>query len=171
MGNPQERSLVWLTAAVEMEGTISFQVYTKPNGEIRITPYLTVTNTDPAILAEAERILHEILEGERHAKPRLCVHQAAKLVCKTIRVDGQSCATVARSLLPYFIGKKRRNAEAVIQYVEGRRKNLLQRNPLTGRIKRTAYRISEVELISSIRNHPKAKSSETIRQAPNVIPG
>ena len=168
MGNQQERSLAWLAGVLEAEGSISFQVYTLPDGRIRITPYICLVNTDVAILTEARRIMDGLLVGDKGAKTRNCGHGGTNRPCHVIRLDGVACGIVAAVLLPYMIGEKRANVEAVLKYIEGRKSGLILRDG-KGRIKRAGYTRAEIELISSIRSHKRAKSSEAICQAPNVV--
>ena len=168
MGNQQERSLAWLAGVLEAEGSISFQVYTLRDERVRITPYICLVNTDEAILAESRRIMDGLLVGTKNAKTRYCGHGGKNRPCHVIRLDGVSCAVVVSAILPFMIGEKRRNAEAVLEYIEGRKKGLLLRDT-KGRIQRAGYTRAEIELVSSIRSHKRAKSSEAICQAPNVV--
>lgn len=175
MGNPQERSLAWFTGIIEGEGSISVQVYTLPDGRVRLTPYVSIINTDRVILDECDRIFKLLLENET-SKARYCGHsrkqydycfQGRKL-CYALRADGNACGAVLKAILPYMVGEKRRNAEVVLQYIESRKHGLLLRDT-KGRLQRQGYTRQEIELVSSIRSHSRAKSSETICQAPNVI--
>jgi len=177
MDNPQERSLAWLAGIIEGEGSISVQVYTLPTSRVRLTPYVSIINTDRAILNECERILKQLLRGER-AQPRYCNHARTqhkasfegRKVCYALRVDGVACRAILKALLLFMVGEKRKNAKVVLRYIESRTKSLLIRDKL-GRIRRASYTRSEIDLISSIRSHTAAKSSETICRAPNVIDG
>jgi hypothetical protein len=106
---------------------------------------------------------------ETRAKPRLCGHGGTNKDCAVIRVDGESTGPVLELLIGELrSAQKRRNAEVVLEYLKGRKERLLIRDHL-GRIQRAGYTRAEIELIGSIRNHAKAKSSEAICQAPNVI--
>ena len=168
MGNQQERSLAWLAGVLEAEGSISFQVYTLPDGRIRITPYVCLVNTDEAILAEARRIMDGLLVNDKNAKTRHCGHGGKNKPCHVIRLDGVACSIVVEAILPYIVGEKRKNAEAVLEYIRGRKAGLLLRDT-RGRIQRAGYTRAEVELVCSIRTHKRAKSSEAICRAPNVV--
>ena len=169
MGNQQERSLSWLAGIVEGEGTISVQVYTLKDGRVRLTPYICIVNTDQNILGEAKRILDTLTVKEK-SNARRCSFVGTNVPCWNLRVDGEACLPVAKALLPRMVGNKRRNAEVVIKYIEGRKKGLLMRDA-GGRLQRVGYTYAEIDLISSIRTSRMAKSSETIRQAPNVMSG
>lgn len=176
MGNPQERSLAWLAGILDGEGTISFQVYTKPDGRIRITPFVCVVNSDEDILRESEEIMSALLVDSPAAKTRYCNYVnsvrsfAATRACHTLRVDGIATGLVLDPIHPYLRSVKRKHAEAILKYLELRKSGLLLRDS-AGRIQRVGYRHSEIDLVVSTRTSKRAKSSEAIRSAPNVIAG
>ena len=150
-----------------MVGWVSAQVYTFPDGRVRITPFLCIVNSDRGILSESRRILAELATGR--AKPRTCGHSGANLKCETIRLDGIGIKPVLVALLPYFRSdQKRRNAEIILRYLESRDARLLIRDE-RGRIRCASYSKAEVELIAGARSHKRAKSSEAICLAPNVV--
>ena len=169
MGNQQERSLSWFAGILEGEGTISVQVYTLKDGRVRLTPFVGIVNSDKAILTEARRIFDTLTFGQK-SNARLCKAGKVKMQCWNLRVDGESCLPVLKAVLPHMIGAKRRNTEVVIKYIEGRKNSLLMRDT-NGRLQRVGYSHDEIDLICSIRSHSTAKSSETIRRAPNVLSG
>lgn len=179
MGNQQERSLAWLAGIIDGEGTISVQVYTMPDGRVRITPFVAVANTDEGILTEAMAILSDIGVGPKGSKPRLyggrkAGHKSSNGFETTrnnraIRVDGAAAKPVIEAVLPYLRStQKTRNAKILLEYFAIRQATLVKRDHL-GRILRSGYTRMEVELISSIRSHKRAKSSEAICSAPNVL--
>jgi hypothetical protein len=176
MGNQQERSLAWLAGIIDGEGSISFQVYTLPDRRIRITPYICVTNSDEGILTEARRIFDALLEDSKHAKARWCNHTnsvksfASTKPCNTLRVDGVATKLVIDAVLPYLRSEKRKGAQAILDYLESRKNGLLMRDT-KGRVQRVGYRLSEIKLVVSARTSKRAKSSEAICSAPNVIVG
>lgn len=176
MGNQQERSLAWLAGIVDGEGSVSFQVYTLPDQRIRITPYVCVTNSDEGILVESKRIFDELLTDSTAAKARWCNHVnsvksfAATKPCNTLRVDGVATKFIIEPLLPYLRSEKRKYAQAILDYLKSRENGLLMRD-IKGRIQRVGYRLSEIELVVSARTSKRAKSSEAICSAPNVIVG
>ena len=169
MGNQQERSLSWFAGILEGEGSISVQVYTLKDGRVRLTPYVCIVNSDRAILSEARRVFDTLTKGEK-SNARLCKAGKVNQQCWNLRVDGEACLPVLKAVLPRMIGAKRKNAEVVIKYIEGR-KNGLMMHDSTGRLQRVGYSHAEIDLICSIRSHARAKSSETIRRAPNVLSG
>lgn len=175
MGNQQERSLAWVAGIVEGEGTISFQAHMQRGGNLRITPYICVVNQDRAILHEVKRVWDGLCAGKTKAFPRWCnaIDGAwtVRRACYNLRLDGTAVAFVVKGLLPHMIGEKRKNADAVLAYIKMREKSLLKRDPTTGRIVRQGYSHAEIDLVSSIRTHARAKSSETLRRAPNVFAG
>jgi hypothetical protein len=167
MGNQQERSLAWLAGILDGEGTISVQVYTYPDGRIRLTPYVTIINTDRALLAEARRICAEVV-GERGIT-YLTNHCAtsSKKACFAVRINGgPGVKALLEVVISYLQSAKCNNAQVVLDFIESRDRRLLRRDKL-GRIERTGYSAREIDLICSIRTSPLAKSSEAIRQAPN----
>lgn len=175
MGNQQERSLAWLAGIIDGEGSISFQVYTLPDGRVRITPFVAIVNSDKGILKESLRVLTMLTDEGGTSGPRLCGMMkggpksfVSRKECRAIRVDGTSVLCILRAISPYLMSTKRKNAEVVIKYLAGREKRLLKRDK-TGRIERQGYTRSEIALVSSIRTHANAKSSEAICRAPNVL--
>lgn len=170
MGNQQERSLAWLAGILDGEGTVSVQVYTLPDGRIRITPFVSIVNTDAGILEECKRILTEIGVIFRD-----CVGGKSKsgfesrLAITNMRIDGQKpVKKLLEILAPYLKSKKRENSYTILKYLESREINGLSRDE-KGRVRRSEYLRTEIEMIASVRCHPRAKSSEAICQAPNVV--
>lgn len=176
MGNQQERSLGWLAGIIDGEGTISVQVYTLPDGRVRITPFVCIVNSDEGILNESWRLLNELTEASKDARPRRCSHNhkpndasfASRLPCRLIRLDGAAVRLVLEPLLPHLRSKKAEAARVILQYLDSRKTTLLLRDS-KGRVQRQGYTKAQVELISSIRTNPRAKSSEAICRAPNVV--
>lgn len=164
IGNPQERSLCWLAAVIECEGTISVQTYTLPDGRIRLTPFVCFVNTDQALLAEVGKLFDQI-----GVKWRKCSHKGGNIPCFTYRVDGlEPVYTLLTAILPYIIGSKRKSAENVLAFLKSRKVRGIRRNEM-GHIRRAEYSREEIRLITEQRTHKRAKSSETLCQAPNVI--
>lgn len=172
MGNQQERSFSWLAGILDGEGSISVQVYTLPNGRIRCTPFLSVINSDELILKEVERIYADIGVVSRRCAHARVQHEKSfqgKKPCYSIRVDGYEPVIKALDILTQYLrGEKQTNARVVLQFCKERVEGLLVRGD-KGRITRAPYTKAQIDLISSIRRHSKAKSSETICQAPNVV--
>lgn len=173
MGNQQERSLGWLAGIIDGEGSISAQVYTLPDGRVRITPFICVVNTDEGILGGVMEMLTELTEGKR-VKPRRCGHgqnrpggYEGKLVCDIIRVDGRDIRPILEAILPHLRSKKRNNAEVILRYLDLRDAMIFKRDA-AGRLERQGYTREQIELVASIRTSPRAKSSEAICLAPNV---
>jgi hypothetical protein len=165
MGNQQERSLSWLGGIVDGEGTISVQVYTLPDGRVRITPFACIVNSDEGILSESKRILTDM-----GAVWRFCGHSGTNKNCHIIRMDGEKpMMAFLPAILPYLRSTQKANsAKVVLQYLESRKRNYLRRDSW-GQIMRCGYTRAEIELISSIRLAKTAKSSEAICRAPNVF--
>ncbi len=183
-GNQQERSLAWLAGILDGEGSISVQVYTLPDGRVRLTPFICIVNSDEGILDEIARIIEELdYSGKRVARNgktmrsgfRKCAQarnskQRPETKVFNFRIDGQEpVLDFLKVIRPYLKSKqKQRSADVVMEYIEQRFSRLLERDSL-GRIRRSQYTRDEIELISSIRTHSTAKSSEAICRAPNVI--
>lgn len=170
MGNQQERSLAWLAGILDGEGSVSVQVYTLPDGRVRLTPFVSIVNSDVGILEGCREILSEIGVKYRDCrKPMTEGEFAGSLVCSNIRVDGQKpVKALLEKVAPYLRSVKRRNAEVILAYLESRERRGLQRDE-RGHIRRVEYSRAEIELIASVRSHKRAKSSEAICQAPNVL--
>lgn len=168
MGNQQERSIAWLAGILDGEGSISVQVYTLPDGRVRLTPFISIVNSDAGILDGCREILKSLEVAYRDCKKPLSEHFGT-LECRNIRIDGQEpVECLIRKVLPYLRSIKKQNAEKILLYLASRKERGLQRNEL-GHIRRCEYSREEIELISSIRTHKRAKSSEAICQAPNVL--
>lgn len=165
MGNQQERSLTWLAVVIECEGSISCQIYTLPDGRVRLTPFACVVNSDRLILEETIRIFELI-----GVKYRELLHSSpTNLQCSTIRIDGMKPIKILlEAILPYLIGDKKRNAKNILEFIASREARGMQRNEL-GHIRRAEYTKYEIDLVTQYRTHKLAKSSETICSAPNVI--
>jgi hypothetical protein len=164
MDNQQERSLTWLAAVIECEGSISCQVYTLPDGRVRVTPFVCVVNSDQCILKEAAKIFD--LLG---VKWRKCRHKGINVPVSIYRCDGlKPVKVLLEAILPYMIGEKRKNAENILEYIQSRAIRGIKRNKL-GHIHRVEYSKREIELVTEFRTHKLAKSSETICRAPNVV--
>jgi hypothetical protein len=172
MGNQQERLFSWFAGILDGEGSISVQAYTKPDGDIRLTPFVLVVNTDVGILEGCDEALKAIgVVPNSWRKPSPAWQNTASLPCMSVRADGaKKVRPILEAVMPYLRSVKRRNAETILQYLDSRKERGLKRDKL-GHIQRVAYSHAEIELISSVRSHKRAKSSETLRLAPNVIVG
>jgi|SRR6185437_3541732 len=170
MDNQQERSLAWLAGIIDGEGSVSVQVYTLPNGRVRLTPFVGIVNSDIGILDECKRILKEIgAEFRICAKPLSTGKFTGSLRCENLRLDGMKPVKALLLVIgPYLRSVKRENAAVILRYLESRAINGFSRDA-KGRVRRSEYSRAEIELVSTIRRHRRAKSSETICQAPNVI--
>lgn len=168
--------LAWLAGIVDGEGSISFQVYTLPDGRIRITPFLGVSNRDVGILTECKRILDHLLVDSETAQVRWCNTKTknydtgfvGQLDCANMRVDGVAVKHILPLLVPYLRSVKRGYAIAVLEYLKSRETGLLLRDA-KGRIQRVGYTRKEVELVASTRTHKTAKPIEALLTAPNVL--
>lgn len=170
MGNQQERSLSWLAGILDGEGSISVQVYTLPDGRVRLTPFVSIVNSDEGILTACREILTEVGVVHRNCgKPMTESGYPGTLICSAIRVDGQKpVKKLLEQIQPYLRSVKRERAATILTYLASREERGLQRDKL-GRVRRAEYSRAEIELISSVRSHKRAKSSEAICQAPNVL--
>lgn len=172
MGNPQERSLAWLAGILDGEGSVSVQVYTLPDGRVRLTPFVSIVNSDAGILNGCREILTELGVQFRDCKKPLTTGEfVGSLHCSNIRIDGQKpVKSLLEAVAPYLRSVKRGYAETVLKYLESRAINGFQRDE-RGRVRRSEYTRAEIELIASVRSHKRAKSSEAICRAPNVVLG
>ncbi len=170
MGNQQERSLAWLAGIIDGEGTVSVQVYTLPDGRVRLTPFVGIVNSDVGILTECREILSSLGVKYRDCgKPLTTGRFAGSLLCTNIRIDGQKpVQSLLKIIGQYLRSVKREKAATLLTYLESRTSRLIKRDKL-GRISRSEYSREEIELIASVRSHKRAKSSEAICRAPNVL--
>lgn len=180
MDNQQERSLAWLAGIIDGEGSISFGVNFRPNGNVVIIPFICISNSDAGILDEAERILRDLMTARRlgvlylhrlkMSRPNGKSFTSTKITTN-LRVNGNATRSILAAVLPYLRSEKRRNAETVLKYLESRDQGLLLRNH-KGQVRRLGYRQSEIDLVVATRTHRvAAKSSEALRSAPNVFVG
>lgn len=162
----EKARLAWFAGVMEAEGSFSAQVYTMPNGRVRITPFICIVNSDRAILEECQEVM-AILATEEKSPPRWCAHSGTNRPCWTVRLDGESIRPVLKAMLPFMRGDKRHNAQVLLNYMESRKGMILRRDVL-GRICRQGYTREQVEMICSLRTHKNAKSLEAILEAPNI---
>jgi hypothetical protein len=134
------------------------------------TPFVGIVNSDVGILNACREILCYLGVKYRDCNKALTEGEfKGSLDCRNLRIDGQQpVECLIKAVLPYLRSVKKQYAKKVLEYLESRKINGLQRDEL-GRIRRCEYSRAEIELISSIRTHKRAKSSEAICQAPNVL--
>jgi hypothetical protein len=169
--NQQEGWLSWFAGILDGEGSISVQVYTLPDGRVRLTPFVAVVNSDAGILQGCREAIERIGAKYRDCNKPVSggTSYEGRLECKNIRIDGQEpVETVIRAVLPYLRSVKKQNAKIVLEYLESRKLHGFSRDE-KGRIRRCEYRRWEIEMVCSIRTHKRAKSLEAILQAPNVL--
>jgi hypothetical protein len=119
-------------------------------------------------MAILEEVFRQLTLLAKRSRPRRCKHKGTNLPSAAVRIDGIGCAEILEAIRPFIIGSKGKNADVVLAFIKDRKENLLDRDAL-GRVKRKPYTVAQINLICSIRTSKMAKSSETIRQAPNVI--
>jgi hypothetical protein len=168
--NQQEGRLSWFAGILDGEGSISVQVYTLPDRRVRLTPFVSIVNSDAGILQGCREVIEKIGAKYRDChKPLSTGDVQGLLSCRNLRIDGQApVETVVRAVLPYLRSVKKQNAKTVLGYLESRKLHGFSRDE-KGRVRRCEYRRWEIELVCSIRTHKKAKSLEAILQAPNVL--
>ncbi len=174
MGNPQERALklMWLAAMIEAEGSIIFGV-TISKHRMVIVPAVNFVNTDELLLEEVSLVLSAILRERagivkirRTVPSKFKMSSSVNAPCSVITLsDMVSVENVLRAIRPYMVGKKRRNADVLLTFIDSRKKTLLERNIETGRLRRQLYTDEEIDLVCSVRVHKNAHSSETLRSA------
>lgn len=172
MDNPQERSLAWLAGILDGEGSVSVQAVTrKQTGNIVLVPYVCITNSDEGILKEVRRILDELgLKHRSYSRDLKAGGFEGFKPCFNLRVDGQQ--PVADFILrvgPYLKSEKIERAANVMRFIESRQKRLLENRNALGHVRRATYTRAEIEFAAAARSHKRAKSSETLCQAPNVV--
>lgn len=161
MGNPQERSRAWLGGIVDGEGSVTFQAYMMKNGNLRVTPFICINNNDDGIIQECKRILDEF--NIKHHW-----HDRGDKVWIG-RIDGEPAVLALIDVIePYLYSKKKDYCRVVREYIKDRSENRTKQDNL-GHITRLGYTKHQIDLICSVRTSPRAKSSETLRQAANYI--
>uniref|UniRef100_A0A6M3LD76 Putative homing endonuclease n=1 Tax=viral metagenome TaxID=1070528 RepID=A0A6M3LD76_9ZZZZ len=162
MGNPQERSLAWLAGIVDGEGSITTQAWIMKDGNLRLTPFVSIGNTDEAIVLECKRILDSLGIKNRWQK----IESENKWIG---RVDGEKAVlAIIDALYDYLISYKKHNCDVIRKYIEMRHAMRFKHDGL-GRITRQPYTKDQIQLVSSIRTSRNAKSSETLCRAANVV--
>jgi hypothetical protein len=161
-----ETDLAWLASFIEAEGSISSQTTIRKNGNLIITPFIRITNSSEMAIKEIQRICKElnITSKPYWRKEKHCVNLP---VCN-IRIEGSySVGTLIDKIIPYLRTEKIENARKIREFIDIRKNGLLTRNN-KGQIIRNGYSKYEVELISSIRHHFKAKPLEELLRCNNV---
>lgn len=174
MGDPQERArkLTWLAAMIEAEGCIIFGV-TISKTRMVIVPAVNFVNSDELLLEEVSLILSAILRERAAVVKTRRTHASnfkmatsVNFKCYVVALsDMASVETVLKAIRPYMVGKKRRNADTVLTFIESRKASLFYRNMNNGHLVRQLYTDEEIELVCSIRVHKNAHSPETLRSA------
>lgn len=137
-----DNDLAWLAGIWDGEGSIFIQVQAKR----QLTPTISMDNTDPAIIAETQRILKE-MGLNVHINGPTMKNKSTKGVYRvaTSRLDYIKIFT--DSLIPFLRGEKKAKAILVNSFVTSR----LERGKVN-------YNDEEREICKSVR------SSETIRE-------
>lgn len=163
-------SLAWLAGIIDGEGTITAQVVTLSDGRVRIMPFVGIVNTDEGILGECRRIFDVIGVSHRtYSKPIIGYGFEGRQACSNMRVSGFKRLKILLPLLiPYLHSNKRGYADKILQFIVARETGLFSHDG-AGHIRRRNYARSEIELISSVRTHSRARSLESLLTAPNVI--
>jgi len=165
MDNPQERLLPWFAGIIDGEGSVSFQTCILKGNTLRVSPFIIITNSDIGIITGCTTVVNRLLGQKRYSVYK---RDGVNKPVYDLRVNCKSALIVANAAYPYMMSEKRRNVEALNMFYESRNRRLLVRDSL-GRLRRQGYTFSEIEMICSVRTHKSAKSSETLRQASNVV--
>jgi hypothetical protein len=163
-----------LAGILDGEGSISAQTHIKKlDGCLRITPFISIVNSEFGIVTECRAVLTAIGAKYRDCNKPLSGDYGDEFKgskkCANIRVDGQQpVELVCRAVLPYLRSIKRENAKKLLEYIQLRKDFGFQRDAL-GRVRRCEYSLAQIELICSIRTHPRAMPFEEICKLPNVV--
>lgn len=114
----------WMGGVIDGEGYISVNKVNTTEQKSRgycFSPRLSVTNSDPAIIAQCADIFKRCGVGyyitEVSPKPN-------RRTCFTLRVDRMSHLKILLPLLiPHLVGEKKARARLVLEFVENRLKN------------------------------------------------
>ena len=119
MGNQQANlDLNWLACLIESEGSIGFQkqyVHYGKENRLKLTPQITITNSDIGILDKAMRIIKEILNASAYITKS---HKNIKPVYDIRILGSQRVPKVLLPIYPYLVGEKRFKAQTVIKFIE-----------------------------------------------------
>ena len=162
-----ETDLAWLASFIEAEGSISTQTTIRKNHNLVITPFVRITNTSKSAVEEIIRICKELNIAAKPywRKPKNWVNYP---ICN-LRIEGcYAVGTLLKLVYKYFKTEKKHNADILLEYINIRKNGLLTRNN-KGQILRNGYTKKEIEMIASIRKHPKAKPIEELLQCNNIV--
>lgn len=163
----KETDLAWLASFIEAEGSITFQTFIRKNGNLVIEPFITVVNASKMAVDEIVRICEElgIKVSIYWRKPKHC----SNLEICNVRINGcYHTKNLLDKIYPYLKTEKKQNAIKMYDYIKSRQNGLLKRNKL-GQVIRNGYTKEEIELVSSVRKHCKAKSLEELLQCKNIV--
>lgn len=161
--------MAWLAAIIDGEGSITVQVVTKSDGSIRLTPFVAINNTDEGILAKCRRILDSVGVGHQTHQHGVGSGFESRLPCWLLRVNaGKRLKVLLPLLLPHLASVKHGYAEKVLEFIRLREIGLFEHDA-SGRIRRREYNRAEIQLISEVRTHSRAKSLASMLAAPNVV--
>lgn len=168
--------LAYFAGILEGEGTVSFQAYIKKDKKLRITPYISVVNSDTGILGFSWKIMNGLCEGSTDAFPRWCDVKLkgsessfqGKLPCRNLRLDGVATRLILREVLPYMRSFKRQHALNILEFIRLRELEGLIRNE-KGQIVRAGYTWPQLELVAACRNWARATSLDRMKECPNVF--
>lgn len=165
--------IAWLAGMIESEGSISFQVGSRTNGNLLIVPFVRFTNSDPSIIDEVLRISAGLGASGTHVTRKTVTRNLySNKAIVNIRIERMDkVSLLLEAIYPYMKSSKRHNADVVLQYIDIRKENLLTRDDWTGQITRSRYSKEEVQLVASIRTHFRAMPLDRMLSAPNVERG
>jgi hypothetical protein len=164
-GNPQERinmqdtDLAWLAGIWDGEGSIL--LYSRPvnDNRIQITPSVTMTNTDVAIVNKARKIIEEMgcSFSWREYKPK--GKDSYKTCFKISSAHAGNIKIFLEHILPFLVGEKKAYGETLLAFVSRRFEKA--KNQLGG-LKHLPYDSEDYEFIRSSTTTRETSKDEDI---------
>lgn len=145
--------LAWLAGLWDGEGSITIFTHQEKDGNKKICPTLLVVNTNPAIIAEAARILDK-LGTSFHVFERNNPNPKHKDAIQLNTRNQQYIKIALEAMLPYLVGKKAQ-AELTLRYVNKK----IEQSKVN---KRPRYDIEDFEIQSAVQlMNRRGKDSDT----------
>lgn len=142
----QDTDLAWLAGIWEGEGSIL--LYSRPVNDkrIQITPCVTMTNTDVAIVNKARKIIEEMgcNFSWREYKPK--GKESYKVCYKINSAHAGNIKIFLENILPFMHGEKKAYGETLLAFVSRRVEKSKEQK---GGLKHLAYDDEDYEFIRS----------------------
>jgi hypothetical protein len=166
-----EAKLAWLAGIIDGEGSVTVQVIRRNGSEtaIRCTPFVAIVNTDRGVINGCAEVLREVgINFDVYERENYNNALSVKKIW-TLRINaGKRLKVLLPFLLPHLRSVKRDYAEKILEFIRLRETHLFQHDA-RGHIRRREYTRAELELVASVRTHPRARSLAALHAASNVV--